>query len=149
MQMLQVADASRLAGVTAHQLKEWCGRREILNPDVPGAGRGRHALYSWQTVLAIRILHELSNRFGVEVGVWKTAIGEFRQLVSGRAFPVLWNAIAAFPDRDHAALIDEKSWSGEATILVPLAPHLKVIAEDFALPPEPQLHLFPALGLRQ
>ena len=68
MQLIQMSDAAKLSGVTVHQLKEWCARRDILPPDVPGSGRGRHALYSWQTVLAVRLLHELHQRFGVEVG---------------------------------------------------------------------------------
>jgi len=149
MQLMQAADASRLAGLTSHQLREWCARRCIVTPDVPGAGRGRHALFSWQTVLTLRLLRELNERFGAEVGAWKGALGEFRALVAGRSFPGLWSTLVAFPNCDHARLIESRSVGGEALLLLPLAPHLQAIAEDFALPPEPQLPLFPAVGLRQ
>lgn len=149
MQLMQAADASRLAGLTPHQLREWCARRGIVAPDVPGAGRGRHALFSWQTVLALRLLRELNERFGAEVGTWKGAIGEFRGLVNGRSFPGLWSTLAAFPDHDHAYLIEDRSLAAETLLLLPLAPHLQAIAEDFALPAEPQLQLFPAVGLRR
>lgn len=149
MQLMQAADASRLAGLTAHQLREWCARRSIVAPDVPGAGRGRHALFSWQTVLTLRLLRELNERFGAEVGAWKGALGEFRALVGTRSFPGLWSTVVAFPDHDHARLIEDRSIATEALLLLPLTPHLQVIAEDFALPPEPQLALFPAVGLRR
>jgi MerR HTH family regulatory protein len=145
---MQAADAARLAGLTSHQLREWCARRGIVTPDVPGAGRGRHALFSWQTVLALRLLGELNQRFGVEVGAWKGALGEFRALVEGRSYPGLWNALVAFPDCNHARLIDSRPVGSEALLLLPLSPHLQAIAQDLALPPESQLTLFPAVGLR-
>lgn len=146
---MQASDASRLAGLTSHQLREWCARRRIVVPDVPGSGRGRHALFSWQTVLTLRLLRELNERFGTEVGAWKGALGEFRGLLVGRSYPGLWGTFVAFPDCDHARLIDSRSVGGEALLLLPLAPHLQAIAEDFALPPEAQLPLFPAVGLRR
>lgn len=149
MQLIQMSDAAKLSGVTVHQLKEWCARRDILPPDVPGSGRGRHALYSWQTVLAVRLLHELHQRFGVEVGAWRGAIREFRESIDGRPFPGLWRAFAQFSDHNHALLTASPSADGDAVLTVPLAPHLLAIAQDFALPPEPQLSLFPVVGLRR
>ena len=149
MQLMQSADASRLAGLSPHQLREWCTRRSIVVPDVPGAGRGRHALFSWQTVITLRLLRELHERFGAEVGAWKGALAEFREQVKGRSFPGLWSTLVAFPDRDHARLVVDRSVPAEALLLLPLAPHLEAIAHDFALPSEPQLPLFPAIGLRR
>ena len=147
MQLVQTSDAALLAGVTVHQLREWCGRRDILSPDVPGAGRGRHALFSWQTVLAVRLLHELDKRFRIEVGAWRGAIREFRALVDGRPFPVLWHAFAQFSDCNHAMLTASPLVDVNTVLTIPLAPHLQAIAQDFALPPEPQLPLFAAVGL--
>ena len=121
----------------------------IIVPDMPGAGRGRHALFSWQTILALRILRELHERFGAEVGTWKPAIDEFRQLIKGRSFPGLWSTVAAFPDRDHARLVEDRAVLPGAWLTLPLAPHMQAIAQDFALPSEPQLPLFPAVGLRR
>lgn len=149
MQLIQASDAARLAGVTVHQLREWCARRDILVPDVPGAGRGRHALYSWQTVLAVRLLHELGQRFGVEVGAWRGAIRSFRALIDGRPFPILWHAYVQFPDRDNALITPTPSGENNGVLVLPLGPHLRAIAQDFALPPDPQLPLFPAVSLRR
>lgn len=149
MQMIQTADASRLSGLTTHQLREWCARRAVVPPDVPGAGRGRHALFSWQTVVALRLLRELHARFGAEVGAWKGAIHEFRYDVRGRSFPSLWGTVVAFPDCEHAYLIDDQRACTEALLTLPLAPHLSAIAHDFAFPPKPQLPLFPAMELRR
>lgn len=149
MQLLQASDASRLAGLTAHQLREWCGRRALLEPDVPGAGRGRHALFSWQTVLALRLLNEVRERFGAEVGAWKVGIARVRELLQGRSFPGLWATSVVFDDRDHARLVDEHLVSSEALIVLPLAPHLRAIAEAFAFSAEPQLQLFPVSRVRK
>lgn len=146
---MQASDASRLAGVTPHQLKEWCTRRGIVVPDVPGAGRGRHALFSWQTVLTLRMLRELHIRFGVEMSAWKGALGQFREQVDGCFFPSLLDVWAAFVDRDQARLLDGPSHLAEAAVMVPLAPHLRAIAHGFEFSPEPQLPLFAAVGLRR
>ena len=105
-------------------------------------------MYSWQTVLALRLLRELHERFGAEVGAWKGAIEEFRNLLRGRSFPGLWNIAVAFPDHNHARLIDERTAPTEASIVMPLTPHLKTLAQFFAFPAEPQLPLFPAVGIR-
>jgi hypothetical protein len=59
MKLVQSSDAARLSGLTSNQLREWCGRRGVVVPDVPPAGRGRLALSSWQTLLALRVLNEL------------------------------------------------------------------------------------------
>lgn len=149
MQLVQASDAARLSGVTVHQLREWCTRRDILPPDVPGAGRGRHALYSWQTVLAVRLLKELNERFGIEVGAWRGAIQEFRTTINGRSFPTLWRAFAQFSSCHRALLTASPSVDGEAILTIPLAPHLQAIAQEFSLPSEPQLPLFPVVGLKQ
>lgn len=149
MQLIQAADASRLTGLTSHQLREWCARRGVVTPDVPGRGRGRHALFSWQTVLSLRLLRELHERFGAEVGAWKSAIEELRITLKGRSFPSLWSTVVAFPDREHARLVDERFVAPEGLLMLPLAPHLEALAHDFAFPADPQLPLFSAVGLRR
>lgn len=149
MQLIQAADAARLAGVSRHQLKEWCTRRRIVSPDVPGAGRGRHALFSWQTVLTVRVLSELHARFYIEIGAWQGGVNELRALLEGKFFPGLWDAWATFPDRERAFLLDEPVMGARALVALPLAPHLSAIAGGFSLPPARQLPLFPAVGLRR
>src|ERR1700723_3289720 len=104
MNLVQASDAARLSGLTSHQLREWCGRRSVVSPDVPAAGRGRHALFSWQTIIALRILNELHGRFGVEVSAWRQAIARCQELLRGRAFPSLWGASIVFPSATNAVL---------------------------------------------
>jgi hypothetical protein len=147
MQLIQTADASRLTGLTPHQLREWCTRRAIIRPDVPGGGRGRHALFSWQTVLALRLLRELHERFGAEVGAWGEAWENCRNLLKGRSFPALWRTIVVFTDRHHAYLSDERDFPEGALLVLPLEPHLQAIAEDFSFPPQAQFPLFRAMEL--
>jgi len=150
MKMLQASDAARLAGLTMHQLREWCARRVLLAPDIPGAGRGRHALYSWQTVLALRLLLELQDRFGAEVGAWKPGIEEARQLLQRRSFPSLWNTAVVFLDCGHAQLSDERMVSTKGCLVLPLAAHLQAVAELLSIPAaQQQRSLFPAVGISQ
>ena len=149
MQLIQSADACRLTGLTSHQLREWCSRRAILLPDVPGGGRGRHALFSWQTVLVLRLLHELHERFGVEVGARKVAMEDCRRLLNGRAFPGLWTTTAVFTNRHQVRLSDDRELVTEALLVLPLEPHLQSIADGFAFPPQAQFPLFRAVELRR
>jgi hypothetical protein len=44
--MMQSGDGARRSGLTPHQLREWCGRRGVVIPDVPPAGRGHLALFA-------------------------------------------------------------------------------------------------------
>src|SRR5436853_1913347 len=105
MQLVQACDAIRMSGLTPHQLREWCGRRGVVVPDQPAAGRGRHALYSWQTILSLRILKELHDQFCVEVSAWSKAIAECSRLLQRRPFPTLWGAVVLFTGMDHAELV--------------------------------------------
>jgi hypothetical protein len=148
MQLVQAADASRLAGLTSHQLREWCSRRAILLPDTPGGGRGRHALFSWQTVLTLRLLRELHERFGTEVGAWNEALEECRTLLKGRPFLTLWSTYAVFPDCHHAQLETDLALHEGALLVLPLEPHLQAIAGDFSFPVQGQLPLLQSVGRR-
>lgn len=149
MKLVQASDAVRLSGLTEHQLREWCGRRAVVIPDVPAAGRGRHALFSWQTILSLRILKELHSRFGVKVVAWRQAMAACQQLLQGRPFPSLWDASMAFPSTSEATLTLNWEGLGEtACIVVPLHPHLCALASHESAPPELQLPLFAALPVR-
>ena len=150
MKLVQASDAIRLSGLTEHQLREWCGRRAVVVPDVPAAGRGRHALFSWQTLLSLRVLNELQARFGVEVGAWRQAIACSQKLFRESSFPVLWGTSIAFPNTSEAILARDVERSGtNAYVLIPLDPHLRALALDDAAPPELQLPLFAAIEVRR
>jgi hypothetical protein len=150
MQLVQASDASQLSGLSPHQLREWCGRRAVLVPDVPAAGRGRHALFSWQTILALRILLEIHDRFGAEVGAWRVAIGQCRDLLRGRPFPGLWGVSISFPSCTEAQLVEYHSpHLIDPLLTIPLAPHLEALALAFSMPENQQLPLFSAVEIRR
>jgi hypothetical protein len=149
MQLFQLADAIGLSGLTAHQLREWCGRRAVLIPDVPASGRGRHALYSWQTILALRVLKEVHDEFATEVASWRDGIAVLQEKLRGRSFPSLWGVNVAFLSRNEADLISPMVQSlDNPCLLIPLDPHLEVLATGLDLPGSSvQLPLFAAIGV--
>lgn len=148
MSLVQASHAARLSGLTPHQLREWCGRRDVVAADVPAAGRGHLALFSWQTILALRVLNEIHQRYGVEVIAWRGAISELQALLKGRPFPSLWGATVVFPDRGSATLRLEGGGPVRGSCLsVGLDEHLEILArpQDFQI--EAQLPLFPAMAV--
>lgn len=149
MQLVQQSDALRLSGLTVNQMREWCGRRGIVVPDVPATGRGRHALYSWQTVLALRILKELRDEFSIEVNAWGASVATCQRLLRRRSFPSLWGMAFVFQNSSDAELIaDEERAPGTNRLYTPLNPHLGALAQEYALPEMTQLPLFAALQVR-
>ncbi|MBP7818234.1 MAG: MerR family transcriptional regulator [Phenylobacterium sp.] len=150
MTLVQASDAARLAGLTSHQLREWCGRRALVVPDVPAAGRGRLALFSWQTILALRVLNELHERYGVEVCGWRIAIAQLQAVLKGRSFPSLWGAFAVFPNAHEAVLkLQGELLAQDSCLTVSLNRHLEALATPSELLVEAQLPLFPALAVRR
>jgi hypothetical protein len=147
--MVQLADAIALSGLTGHQLREWCGRRAVVVPDVPPGGRGRHALYSWQTILALRVLKEVHDTFGAEVSSWRGGIAGLQEKLKGRSFPSLWGGSVAFLSRHEAVLVSPTAQPFDgACLLIPLDPHLEVLASGLAMPGSTgQLPLFAAMRI--
>ena len=68
VRLFQSADALEVTGLTRSQLREWTGRRNLISPDVGPDGPGRHALYTWQSLLVLRLLLVLHNDFAAQVG---------------------------------------------------------------------------------
>lgn len=150
MSLVQASEAARLSGLTAHQLREWCGRRAVVTADVPPAGRGHLALFSWQTILALRVLNEVHQRYSVEVSSWRLAIAQLQALLSRRSFPSLWGAVAMFPNSQEALLkLDREICADDTCLTVVLSWHLEALATPGQLPTEAQLPLFPAVAVRR
>ena len=130
MEPVQSSDALRLTGLTESQLREWCGRRGIFQPAVPARGPGRLALYSWQDIIALRILLEIFTTFGGKASGWAEGIKELRQQIDRQFFPNLWGKFAIFADRNSAMLSTASQISlPRAALIVPLDPHLVVLAD--------------------
>ena len=148
MSLVQASDAARLSGLTPHQLREWCGRRDVVTADVPPAGRGHLALFSWQTILALRVLNEVHQRYGVEVSGWRLAIAQLQTLLKGRSFPSLWGAVAVFPNAQEASLVlDGDVHATDTCLTVGLSRHLEALATPSQLPVEAELPLFAAVAV--
>lgn len=146
MQLVQACDAIRITGLTAHQLREWCGRRQLVIPDQPAAGRGRHALFSWQTLLALRILKEIHDYFGVEVAAWAPAVASCQALLRGRSFPSLWGMSIVFYGLSDVQLVTHHSpLQHTASLRLPLDTHLQHLAAALSTPEMTQLPLFAAV----
>ena len=147
--LVQASEAVRLSGLTAHQLREWCGRRALVEADVPPAGRGHLALFSWQTTVALRVLHEVHLRYAVEVSGWREAIAQLQALLRKRAFPSLWGYAAMFANAREASLRVSNDPLGKCSCLVvELDAHLEILATPNDLRVESQLPLFPAMAVR-
>ena len=150
--LFQAADALALTGVTRSQLREWCGkgRRTILRPDVAAQGSGRVALYGWRTMLALRVLHHLQVRYGIEVSAWGGAAGEFRSGLEGRSFLAAWHCAARFGSNRTCTLLTDTEQPATADgLLVLLEPHMAPMAAAMAIPRPDQLPLFPLAAIRR
>lgn len=138
MKYVQASDASLLAGLTVDQLREWCGRRCLVTPDIPPAGRGRHALYSWQTILCLRLLKELNEKFGVQVGAWRNAVSCCQQLLLKRSFPSLWGVHVVFLNKNEALLVENLDIADASDCLImSLTLHLDSLSVGLELPERP------------
>ena len=150
MSLVQASEASRLSGLTPHQLREWCGRRAVVTADVPPAGRGHLTLFSWQTILVLRVLNEVHQQYGVEVTGWRLAIAQLQTLLRGSSFPSLWGAVAVFSNAQEALLkLDGEICVKDDCLTVSLNQHLEALATPSQLPVEAQLPLFPAMAVRR
>lgn len=152
MRVFQAADVLDLTGLTRSQLREWSSRdrRSLILADVEAEGPGRHALYTWQTVLVLRLLKTLSNDFAVEVGAWAPGMARLRQKLERVSFPSLWGSFVHFPNRENPELaISTFGSSVPEGVFLPLNPHLLVIATKLSLPSPDQLPLFPVVAVRR
>ena len=124
--LVQASDAIRLSGITPHQLREWCGRRALVAADVPPAGRGHLALFSWQTILALRVLNEINVRYAVQVASWRSAIAQLQAHLHKRAFPSLWGHRVIFIDFQEAKLeLESDPLPYSSCLVVGLDKHLE------------------------
>jgi hypothetical protein len=145
--LIQAGDAARLAGITSYQLREWCGRRAVIPADVEGQGPGRHALYSWQTLLTLRIINDLRDRYRIEIASWCDFARNFRSEIERHSFVHLWGASLWIRDRTQFEVVLSSARAPAAPgVLLTLDDHLEVLAMGLALPRSPdQLPLFPAM----
>lgn len=153
MSMIPAGRVQTLTGLTANQLREWSHRRDLVPPDVDAQGPGRPALYSWQTVLLLRIAVVLRVRFKIELQAHKALLRALRQLFGGVSFPALRGSVLALRAMEHGELLSEgvvRIGSNDLdTLFLRLDPHLDVLEAAFApQDQDAQLPLFRAVGIR-
>lgn len=147
MRLFQASDTIRLAGLTKAQLREWSGtgRRRLLAPDQEAAGPGRHALYSWRTIIALSVLRTLQADFGVELKTWAPGVARFRAQLDVTSFPSLWGKLVWCASPRELQLMETlRAISGERGLVFPLDPHLEAIGSTLSEKPPLQFTLFPA-----
>ena len=150
MRLIGSREAQALTGLSADQLREWTGRRGLIRPDRPARGKGTHARFSWQTVLALRLAFALKQEFSVALHAQRTSLAELQSLLQSKSFPALWEQVILL--RGGGLVITRLSDlmldGDDASIVMPLAPHLRALMAGFGLPaPMQQLPLFHAVGL--
>jgi hypothetical protein len=151
--LIQSKQVLKLTGLSADQLRDWTHRRALIEPDVKPTGPGSRALYSWQTVLILRLAVVLRDRFHIELQAHRELFGELRSLLTGASFPALEGCLLALYDMRHCELISTSNrgrWLvSEDAVLLRLDPHLDVLSAHFDVQERSsQLPLFRAVQVR-
>ena len=81
MGLIGTRDVLALTGLSGHQLREWTGRRALIQADVPARGKGTQARYSWQTVLVLRLALVLRQEFHLNLQHWSEQLAELQRRV--------------------------------------------------------------------
>ena len=131
MRLVQASDALRLTGLSENQLREWCGRRGILQPAIPAEGSGRPALYAWRDIIALRILLGVFEVFGAKASGWAEGINDLRCLLRMHSFPSLWSKAAVSFDCSSASLAEASSvLHSVQALVIPFDPHLQAVSRS-------------------
>lgn len=151
--MIPAGQVQKLTGLTTNQLREWSHRRDLVRPDIEAGGPGRPALYSWQTVLMLRIAVVLRERFRIELQAHKDLLHGLHDIISGVPFPALRGCVLALRAMEHGELLSEGTVrvgvNEPDTLFLHLDPHLDVLETQFAPQDQSgQLPLFRAVRIR-
>jgi hypothetical protein len=151
--MIPAGRVQTLTGLTANQLREWSHRRNLVRPDIEAGGPGRPALYSWQTVLLLRIAVVLRERFKIELQAHKDLLHALQDLLAGVPFPALRGCVLALRAMEHGEILSEgqvRVGTNEPdTLFLHLDPHLDLLEVDFSPQDQSgQLPLFRAVRIR-
>jgi hypothetical protein len=89
MRLLQAGEVQKLTGLSSDQLREWTSRRGLIEADAKPSGPGTRALFSWQTVLLLRIAVVLKERFHIELQSQKSLFSALSVVLGKASFPAL------------------------------------------------------------
>lgn len=147
MRLVKASEVQRLTGLTADQLREWTARRGLIQPDAKPHGPGSRALYSWQTVLLLRIALVLKEAFHVELHSQRSLFLALSQRLEKTSFPALRGAAIAINSEGSFDIVDPRRLEAPSNdlLMLQLDPHLEILSREFGLvEPIRQLPLFPA-----
>lgn len=143
--MIPAGQVQMLTGLSANQLREWTHRRALVLPDIGAQGSGHPALYSWQTVLLLRVAVVLRQRFRIELEAHRPLLHALRGLFAGTSFPTLRGHVLSLRAMQTGELLlrkDVRLVAGDLDVLfIDLDPHLDVLEAQFS--PQGQSGQFP------
>lgn len=103
--------------------------------DVRPKGKGSPAQFSWQTILVLRVAILLRERFKLELQAHKASLAGLRKVLRANSFIALWGQRIALSSSGVWSLVDGAGQAPENdALLIHLDPHLRVLADGFALP---------------
>ena len=153
MRLIESREVQALTGLSVNQVREWTGRRALIAPDIRSQGRGNRARFSWQTVLVFRLAVVLKE-FHIELTAHRSLLTDLQRHLARTSFLSLRGKILVVRGGGQWEFRDAKAIGGDSdlddVLLLPLAPHLRILSGKFGLPdPVQQLPLFPALGVEE
>ncbi|MDO8287449.1 MAG: hypothetical protein Q7T69_20790 [Rhodoferax sp.] len=124
-----------MTDLSVEKLREWTSRRALIPADVPPAGRGSPARFSWQTILVLRLAITLRERFHLQLQAHASLLRDLRSHLATTSFIALWDKLLVVQGPDRWALIDEGAAEAirDDSLIVHLDPHLKLISSGFGL----------------
>lgn len=151
-QLITTGHARRLTGLTMEQFREWTGRRALIPADVKPRRRGSPALYSWETILLLRLALILRDRFRLELQAHRDLFTDLGTGLRRVSFSSLWGRLIVLDGSHGWTLHDQRYWActGESCMVLVLDPHLEILAAEFSevQPDYPkQMQLFPPLRI--
>lgn len=124
-----------LAGLSPDRLREWAGRRGLVRADVPARGKGSQARFSWRAVLTLRIAAVLRDELRLELQAHRRMLRSLQDALAPRSFAAMRQHILAIDPGGQVRVLpagaDGRCDTDNPVILIPLDPHLRVLAEGF------------------
>jgi hypothetical protein len=135
MRFVATPEAAQLTDLSVAKLREWTSRRALIPADMPPAGRGSPARFSWQTILVLRLAITLRERFHLELQAHAPLLQDLRAHFATTSFILLWDKLLVLRGPDRWALVDEGAAEAmrDDSLIVHLDPHLKLISQGFGL----------------
>lgn len=151
MQLVPKRQALQLTGLTPAKLREWTNRRALIPADESPRKQGSSALFSWQTILVLRMAVVLKDKFRLELQAHRHLFTGLRGALKSRSFLALWGQalILRGPNDWSFSDLNDTDPLRDDAIIVHLDPHLEALAAGLTLPrpaaASAQFDLFPAL----